>query len=305
MRTMKIFAYQIISIIPNGIIIRDEANYPVFHVMDQFLGFKNLISRTHQFFQESLIYYNGRPDLMKVIDGKVQNVSDEMVCWEGQQGGLEGLRQKGWSEVNLLVIRRESFNRNTKVTLLAQGDNQVICTKFKLQKTRTDQERDEAITGIIRENQNIMNSIEAGTTKLGLIINKDETLQSADYLLYGKVPIFRGSIRGLETKRWSRVTCVTNDQLPTLANTMSSISSNALTVAHFATSPLNAMTHYNFLGNFANNLLDIHNPAVKSNLKIKVKNSDLLQSPAYKILILYLDPCLGGACGNISHKISY
>lgn len=96
--------------------------------------------------------------------------------------------------------------------------------------------------------------------KLGLIINKDETLQSADFLIYGKVPIFRGNIKGIESKRWARVTCVANDQMPTLANTLSTINSNALTVAHFSTSFLNAIIHYNFLGNFARNLLELHNP---------------------------------------------
>ncbi|CAH4035260.1 unnamed protein product [Pieris brassicae] len=106
---------------------RDEANNPVFKVTDKFLVIESLISRTHEFFQKSLVYYNNRPDLMRVVNGKVQNKGDQTVCWEGQQGGLEGLRHKGWSVVNLLVIRRESMNRNTKVSLLAQGDNQVIC----------------------------------------------------------------------------------------------------------------------------------------------------------------------------------
>ncbi|KAL4702133.1 hypothetical protein ACJJTC_019409 [Scirpophaga incertulas] len=276
---------------------RDEANHPVFTVMDQFLGFTKLISRTHEFFQSSLIYYNGRPDLMRVSGNSLTNKTTDKVCWDGQRGGLEGLRQKGWSVVNLLVIRRESMNRNTKTSILAQGDNQVICGQYHLQKTRDEEETRMAIAGIIRENKNIMASIEHGTTKLGLIINQDETLQSADYLVYGKVPIYRGSIRGLETKRWSRVTCVTNDQLPTLANTMSSISSNALTVAHFSNSPINAMVHYNFLGNFGRIILEIHNPALKSQVANKVKHPNLLKSPGYKVFVLYLDPCLGGACG--------
>lgn len=112
----------------------------------------------------------------------------------------------------MLVIRRESKNRNTRISLLAQGDNQVICAKFKVQKTRNEDELKEALSSLVNENNKIMKNIEIGTDKLGLIINKDETLQSADFLIYGKVPIFRGSICGLETKRWSRVTCVTNDQ---------------------------------------------------------------------------------------------
>lgn len=57
-----------------------------------------------------------------------------------------------------------------------------------------------------------------GTRRLGLIINQNETMKSADYLNYGKIPIFRGTLKGLDTKRWSRVTCVSNDQLPTMSS---------------------------------------------------------------------------------------
>lgn len=45
-------------------------NGKIIHVMKlinmwgKFLGYPNLLSRTHEFFQKSLIYYNERPDLM-------------------------------------------------------------------------------------------------------------------------------------------------------------------------------------------------------------------------------------------------
>lgn len=42
--------------------------------------------------------------MIRVIDRHVENKTKNIVPWEGQDGGLEGLRQKGWSVVNLLVI---------------------------------------------------------------------------------------------------------------------------------------------------------------------------------------------------------
>ena len=45
---------------------RLESTGSVFRVMGQFLGHPSLIERTHQFFQESLIYYCGRSDLLTV-----------------------------------------------------------------------------------------------------------------------------------------------------------------------------------------------------------------------------------------------
>ncbi|KAG8175461.1 hypothetical protein JTE90_004154 [Oedothorax gibbosus] len=44
---------------------RLESNGPVFKVMGQFLGFPNIFTYTHIAFQNSLIYYNDRPDLME------------------------------------------------------------------------------------------------------------------------------------------------------------------------------------------------------------------------------------------------
>nr|QTJ62263.1 RNA-dependent RNA polymerase [Bactrocera tryoni rhabdovirus 1] len=275
---------------------RKESNEPIFRVMGQFLGFPNLFVRTHEFFESSLIYYNMRGDLLTVKNNQIVNKTNQLMCWNGQAGGLEGLRQKGWSVVNLLVVNRESQYRNTFIKCLIQGDNQVICMQYKLRKTRDETELITNLNAIVKNNNVILTNIEKGTTKLGLIINKDETMQSADYLNYGKVPVFRGNILGLETKRWSRVTCVTNDQLPTLANIMSTVTSNALTVSHFSTSPVNPICHLNFLGNFVRRLIELHNPALRQSMLGAIKNESL-DSLSYKIGSLYLDPSIGGICG--------
>ncbi|ALJ30354.1 L protein [Eelpout rhabdovirus] len=274
---------------------RLQSNGPAFRVMGQFLGYPSLIEKTHHFFENSLIYYNGRPDLMKVTGEDVQNATEKRVCWQGQQGGLEGLRQKGWSILNLLIIRRESKIRNTRVQTLAQGDNQVICTQYRISPSRDDVELRQKLNHIKENNQVIMNAIEAGTNKLGLIINNDETIQSADFLTYGKIPIFRGNIRCLEGKRWSRVTCVTNDQLPNLSNVMSSVSTNALTVSHYDISPKDAMRQYCFFGCLSLKLVSQHNPALRGSHASKLNLE--LDQPESVAAVLFLDPSLGGACG--------
>nr|AHD46130.1 RNA-dependent RNA polymerase [Eel virus American] len=274
---------------------RKESNGPVFRVMGQFLGYPSLIEKTHDFFEQSLIYYNGRPDLMQTDGNELQNRTEALVCWNGQKGGLEGLRQKGWSILNLLVIKRESKIRNTKVQTLAQGDNQVVCTQYRIMPTRSTLELQAELEKVKKNNQVIMDAIETGTNKLGLLINNDETIQSADFLTYGKVPIFRGNIRCLETKRWSRVTCVTNDQLPSLSNVMSSVSTNSLTVSHFDVSPIESMRQYLFFGNFARRLVEFHNPAMR--VPISLGDLDSKQRSVYLNAVLFLDPSLGGVSG--------
>nr|WAK77063.1 MAG: polymerase [Rhabdoviridae sp.] len=276
---------------------RLEATGPVFRVMGSFLGYPNLIYRTHEFFQKSLIYYNGRPDLMLVSGDSLVCSSQARVCWEGQDGGLEGLRQKGWSILSLLVIQRESRIRNTRVKVLAQGDNQVICTQYKLRATDTPQNTSLSLQDIVRNNGAIMSSIKEGTVKLGLIINEDETMQSADYLNYGKIPVFRGRILNLFTKRLSRVMCTTNDQIPTAANIISTVSTNALTIAHFDTTPIAAMYYLDILSHFARIQLEEHNVVLGGSLA-ELFSSDSLQSLHYLVLFTYLDPSLGGMCGT-------
>nr|CAG9163313.1 MAG: RdRp L [Obodhiang virus] len=276
---------------------RKESNGPVFRVMGQFLGLPNLIERTHEFFEKSLIYYNGRPDLMTVRGKEVISNKGEIVCWEGQKGGLEGLRQKGWSVLNCLMIERESKIRNTQIGLLAQGDNQVITTHYKTEPYQTEEELHMHINNIIANNNKIMDAILEGTEKLGLKINMDETIQSADYINYGKVPIYRGNILGLNQKRWSRVNYVSNDQLPSCSSILNSASTNSLTVCHFSKTFLDAMYGHLLFGSFGLMLLHYHNPALRKSTwdVIKLKG---LEKRLMNILLLYLDPTLGGIGGT-------
>nr|AXY65031.1 L polymerase [Hapavirus flanders] len=278
---------------------RYESNCHIFKVMGQCFGLPNLFLRSHEFFQKSLIYYNQRPDLMIPLEDRLESIDpNQLVCWNGQAGGLEGLRQKGWSIVNLLVIERESKIRNTLVKILAQGDNQTISTCYEMVSTFSIEEEDLEINKIVQNNNAVMKAIRNGTEKLGLLINDDETMVSADYLNYGKVPIFRGIIRGLDYKRWARVNFGNNDQVPSLGSLLSSVATNALTVSHFSKNPIEPMFLHNLFANLTIELLNIYNPAVRSPLSKKVREKDWIASKEFRILLIYLDPSLGGIGGT-------
>ncbi|WPV62771.1 MAG: RNA-dependent RNA polymerase [Wufeng shrew rhabdovirus 1] len=278
---------------------RGKANNPVFRVMGLFLGLPRLFERTHQFFEESLIYYNDRGDLMDVVSGQIVNKPGYRVCWEGQLGGLEGLRQKGWSVVSLLVIERESKIRNTRVKVLAQGDNQVICTYYEIPSSYSSSVLKEEIPHIVANNKRIVESINAGTTKLALVINMDETMISADYLNYGKVVIFRGVMLPLTTKRWSRVTCVTNDQIPSLGNIMSAVTANSLTVAQQSPSVIPVVVNFMFFSAFCLWYINQHHPILGTPTRLYnliPRDSSIWYSSS--INLVFLDPSLGGLCGT-------
>lgn len=278
---------------------RYDATEPVFTVIGKFFGLPNLFSRTHEFFAKSLVYYRDRPDLMRVVNGQVENIDpvNKRVCWNGQRGGLEGLRQKGWSVLNLLVIEREGKIRNTSIKILAQGDNQVICCEYTVHAYTDPADLLEELIRIMKNNEVIINRIRDATASIGLRINEDETLQAADMLIYGKSIMYRGNFTCLEEKRLSRITCTTNDQLPSLSNILSTVSTNCLTVSHYSKSPKNAMLHYNWLGNLVLNILDLHNPALRCAPKTVTDSIKGWDSIEKRILALYLDPSLGGISG--------
>ncbi|AIW61115.1 RNA-dependent RNA polymerase [Harrison Dam virus] len=269
---------------------RKESNQYVFRVMGQFMGYPKLFERTHEFFEKSLIYYAGDRSLLRPTSRGIEPTTCIKSCWQGQAGGLEGLRQKGWSILNVILLDRISRKRNTRIKLLAQGDNQIICTHFKI--TASDQEsRKMCINEILKQNKNIMDDIKVGANRLGLIINMDETMVSTEFLNYGKVPVYRGNILGLKSKRWARVSSYSNDNLPNLANIMSTVSSTALSISHFSQSICDPIINYNFFGNLARNILEIFDPCLNDMIIVR-KNRR-----TYCVKSLYLDPSIGGVSG--------
>lgn len=56
-----------------------------------------------------------------------------------------------------------------------------------------------------------------------------------------------GNIINLETKKWNRVTCVTNDQIPTSCNVMGIIGSTSLGSTQSSSSFMKQLDMYVFL----------------------------------------------------------
>ncbi|AJR16768.1 RNA polymerase [Zahedan rhabdovirus] len=276
---------------------RFESNNPVFTVMGKFLGYPNIISLTHIAFQNSLIYYNDRPDLMVVENGRVYNKEGATVCWEGQLGGFEGLRQKGWSILNYLVLRREALTRNTGTRFLAQGDNQIVITQYTLVSKNTDEAMKREVLNIWENNQTIMDRIRKATGKLGLKINEDEVVTSAELLIYGKVPVYRGKVIPLETKRWSRVSTVTNDQIPNFANSIAGGTTAALSVSQHSEDPIEILYQHNFFGAFCGAMLSLFNPITGAD-PIRYHCTDFDKRREFFVRLLYKDPSVGGVCGT-------
>nr|UYL86298.1 MAG: RNA-dependent RNA polymerase [Rhabdoviridae sp.] len=205
---------------------RHEAVKYVFRAMDKLLGLENCIERSHQIFEKCFFYSVSRPDLYLDSDLILQMTGG----WKGQKGGLEGVRQKGWTVVGLLSLARKTRFFNVLIRFLAQGDNQIFITKYKIQDN-IDYEI--AINEIIRNNASVMRAINEGSKALGLNLKTEETFSASHFMIYGKVPVLNGNIINLETKKWTRLSILNNDQVPSISNIMQTVGSTALASSQF------------------------------------------------------------------------
>ncbi|AXZ78339.1 putative RNA-dependent RNA polymerase [Dillard's Draw virus] len=269
---------------------RGKINNPTFRVMGQFLGYPNLIVRTHEIFEQSLVYYAGDKTLLKVVSGTVVPSGTNISCWQGQAGGLEGLRQKGWTITSLLMIERVSRMRNTKITTLAQGDNQIVCCSFKLSYGNDEAVMKSCLDEIYDQNKKIMMDIQNNAQKMGLIIKMEETMTSTELINYGKNIVYRGNLCNPKSKRFARMCTLNNDCLPNFANCLSTTSSLSLSIGHFDFTPLNGIRSYITFGSMGINLLSMYDPCLDDRILTTNRKEFVIRS-------LFMDPSIGGVCG--------
>ena len=176
---------------------------------------------------------------------------------------------------------------------LAQGDDQVVRTLYKVPSCANEEVLEGHLRDIVRNNDHIMDGVVGGSTRMGLILNRDETLQSAEILCYGKKILFRGNLLPPECKVFARTTSASNDQIPSFANILSTVSTNSLTMAqhnegikvptemfaYFSCLSIAILYQFNYI------------------LKRRAIELDLDRSDVWWRL-LYLDPSIGGITGT-------
>ncbi|AVM87309.1 L protein [Wenling dimarhabdovirus 8] len=210
---------------------RHDATAPIFRVIDKCYTWTNVIARTHEFFEASFIYYAG--DL-----SHLSNTLEPQLpwSWEGHLGGLEGLRQKGWTVCGALMLREVAKLHAQRFKILMQGDNQVVVVTFQTNYLAHDQGYREERLILAMKALKILDSIVIESGKSGLITKREETWVSSNLLLYGKYPIIGGTCYGMLLKRLSRLYSTSNDTTPSLCNILSSITTTGLTATQLCNS---------------------------------------------------------------------
>ncbi|UXL90877.1 MAG: polymerase [Fuyun tick rhabdovirus] len=213
---------------------------PIFRVMDQFFGFKNVFEATHSIFENSTIYLSDNTIQMSVTDDGT-DLADGPGVWHNHCGGFEGLRQKGWTLVTIVLLELISDSYPLKHTIMGQGDNQVIVSRLtshhreggKLQRLRGPQE-------IRRIHQSFLLTLEDTLERVGLPLKASETWSSCRLFMYGKEMYWDSMPLSMSQKRVARMFPLANELYPSLENALSTIFCNGNSAALSDISPLHA-----------------------------------------------------------------
>ncbi|DBA36838.1 TPA_asm: L [Zanthoxylum betacytorhabdovirus 2] len=212
--------------------MRKDATFYVFERIGELYGMPNLINRTYDIFEDSLIYLcDDEAELSCEYDLKsgTYNLKRETeTVYTGHRGGFEGLRQKGWTIFTVSVIRMILEEWPISYKLMGQGDNQVLLITMKTNKM--DEEGHLSAEGYWELDQLLNGIIEALKTTflgLGLPLKTLESWRSESFFLYGKLPVKRGVPLSLSLKKLSRSFPFSNEDSMTLDNMMGAIFTNA------------------------------------------------------------------------------
>ncbi|UNI74094.1 MAG: RNA-dependent RNA polymerase [brine shrimp arlivirus 5] len=201
-----------------------EAVEAIFYQMGCLFGMPNLITFTHEFFEMATLFLSSFANPPEKWAGGCFEQSQACDChlWFGHFGGLEGLRQKGWTIITVAMLEVVKIQSGIDSLITGQGDNQVIIffIKFPRGLTLTDAQLVEYFTEQIREYIRQIEEVSAG---MGQQLKTDETWVSSRIVEYGKDMLVDGVFIPATLKKVSRAFEVTNEIAPGLQSQITHI----------------------------------------------------------------------------------
>uniref|UniRef100_A0AB38ZJM5 RNA-directed RNA polymerase L n=1 Tax=Anourosorex squamipes rhabdovirus TaxID=3139458 RepID=A0AB38ZJM5_9RHAB len=214
--------------------MRGELANSIFSQLDQIFGFKQIYTRTHQIFKESTIYLtDGTLEIIPEED----DLQDGPGVWRNHLGGFEGLRQKGWTLLTVVILEYVAQNYPINHTILGQGDNQVIICKIRSRFNRS--ETPELFRNDVQNiHKSFLDDLCDFLDKLGLPLKLRETWVSSLMFMYGKEMYFKGMPLSMSQKRLARMFPLANEMYPSLENALSTIYCNGNSAAMADLTPI-------------------------------------------------------------------
>lgn len=194
--------------------MREPDTSPFYEILDQMFGFTNCFGRTHEMFFNSWLYLIDGTYLPEVTD---QGLKEDIGCWRHHLGGIEGLRQKGWTVWTIALIRLSAESFLFTLRIMGQGDNVMLALDFP-DGTPDFQ--------VVEQTKNFIAKLNDLLSKIGPPLKVEETWISRDLYLYGKYPIYKGAALTMSLKKSCRMFRSCNEDYPTIESSLSSLAAN-------------------------------------------------------------------------------
>jgi hypothetical protein len=245
--------------------MRDELTKPLFLQIDQLFGYTNLISRTHEIFENSYIYSSSGKYLPD-IDGNYL-LSTPPMSYMGHKGGFEGLRQKGWTIATICLISYIADNQKVKALLLGQGDNQVVRIQmphlYWANVRLNELERESEAKRILG---NFMTNMQSYFSEAGLPIKTRETWKSTRLFMYGKVMFVDAYALSQWMKKVLRSYALSNEGTLTISGVIGTIATNLCAAAHASSKPDILYVVFLILGEWSLEYLFAYHPFTRKSV---------------------------------------
>nr|QPZ88392.1 RNA-dependent RNA polymerase [Soybean thrips rhabdo-like virus 3] len=206
--------------------MRKEETLPLFQSFDQIFGFSCLYVRTHDMFYDGVIVLLDGSYLPKVSADR-QGLQPGIGTIFNHLGGMEGLRQKGWTIWTVVLLLYCSERIDVSVSLMGQGDNQVLCEEFH-QGKNLDQVLD-LHYALLRNLENFLSTI-------GPPLKAEETYTSQVFFIYGKYCIYKGAACPMTGKKLCKMNRVNNEEYLTLEASISSATATLMSAVESSNS---------------------------------------------------------------------
>jgi len=206
---------------------RKETTMGVFSAMGDLYGMRDLFNRTYDIFSSAYIYL-GDGSYVPLVNGRALQM-DPPRAYTGHLGGLEGLRQKGWTVFTACGLELVCSRHNCQYSIMGQGDNQVLILTFKTYYLNPDKSVSERGKRLLSQKfQLFMADLTQTFDSLGLPIKALETWSSEHLFLYGKVPTLKGIPLCMSLKKICRAYYLANEEIMTLECSVATVQSNAM-----------------------------------------------------------------------------
>jgi len=215
--------------------MRAEITEPIFRDIDNIMGYNNLISMTHEYLRSSTIYSTSTDADLQVENGEI--VLNDW-AWNNHLGGLEGLRQGGWTVITVSYLNSFFSSHGLTFKIIGQGDNQVIRLDIPINQVEADQIRNYNYDFIKRRVKTIKDNLIEFMGRIGLPLKAQETWESINLFAYGKEMIFNGMPLTMDLKRISRMFGFINTSFPTLDTIISNIFASGIGASTSSVLPL-------------------------------------------------------------------